>query len=316
MGHQGINKRSDSEMNEKIRKVAVVGTGTLGTQISILSAHFGYIVSTYDTSPESFKNGLKNLKNIMEILKKKTLFSIEDIEEAATSVFHCRELEEAVRDADVVIESVPENLELKREVFKQLDSLAPSRALLATNSSSLPISRIEDVTMKPDRCLNIHFYSPVTETNMADIMGGTRTSAETIETASSWVRSLGYVPLIVKKETLGFCFNRIWRAVKREALHMWAGGFVDFRDIDRGWMIAYGTPQGPFGMMDRVGLDVVYDIEMVYYNESKDPRDYPPEALRAMVDRKELGIKTNKGFYRYPDPEYTRPDFLQAEVKE
>lgn len=303
-------------MNEKIRKVAVVGTGTLGTQISILSAHFGYIVSTFDTSPESFKNGLKNLKNIMEILKKKTLFSIEDIEEAASSVLHCRELEEAVRDADVVIESVPENLELKREIFKQLDSLAPSRALLATNSSSLPISRIEDVTMKPDRCLNIHFYSPVTETNMADIMGGTKTSVETIETASSWVRSLGYVPLIVKKETLGFCFNRIWRAVKREALHMWAGGFVDFRDIDRGWMIAYGTPQGPFGMMDRVGLDVVYDIEMVYYNESKDPRDYPPEALRAMVDRKELGIKTNKGFYRYPDPEYTRPDFLQAEVKE
>ncbi len=303
-------------MNEKIKKVAVVGTGTLGTQISILSAHFGYIVSTYDTSPESFKNGLKNLKNIMEILKKKTLFSIEDIEEAATNVLHCRELEEAVRDADVVIESVPENLELKREIFKKLDSLAPSRALLATNSSSLPISRIEDVTMRPERCLNIHFYSPVTETNMADIMGGTRTSAETIETASSWVRSLGYVPLIVKKETLGFCFNRIWRAVKREALHMWAGGFVDFRDIDRGWMIAYGTLQGPFGMMDRVGLDVVYDIEMVYYNESKDPRDYPPEALKAMVDRKELGIKTSKGFYRYPDPEYLRPEFLKAEVKE
>jgi len=303
-------------MNEKIRKVAVVGTGTLGTQISILSAHFGYIVSTYDTSPESFRNGLKNFKNIMEILKKKTLFSIEDIEEAASSVLHCRDLEEAVRDADVVIESVPENLELKREIFRKLDSLAPSRALLATNSSSLPISRIEDVTMRPERCLNIHFYSPVTETNMADIMGGTRTSAETIETASSWVRSLGYVPLIVKKETLGFCFNRIWRAVKREALHMWAGGFVDFRDIDRGWMIAYGTPQGPFGMMDRVGLDVVYDIEMVYYNESKDPRDYPPEALRAMVDRKELGIKTDKGFYRYPDPEYLRPDFLQAKVKE
>lgn len=303
-------------MNEKIKKVAVVGTGTLGTQISILSAHFGYIVSTYDTSPESFKNGLKNLKSIMEILKKKTLFSIEDIEEAASSVFHCRELEEAVRDADVVIESVPENLELKREIFKKLDSLAPSRALLATNSSSLPISKIEDVTRSPERCLNIHFYSPVTETNMADIMGGTRTSAETIETASSWVRSLGYVPLIVKKETLGFCFNRIWRAVKREALHMWAGGFVDFRDIDRGWMIAYGTPQGPFGMMDRVGLDVVYDIEMVYYNESKDPRDYPPEALRGMVDRNELGIKTNKGFYRYPDPEYLRPDFLQAQVTE
>ena len=92
---------------------------------------------------------------------------------------------------------------------------------------------------------------------------------------------------------------------------MWAGGFVDFRDIDRAWMIAYGTPQGPFGMMDRVGLDVVYDIEMVYYNESKDPKDHPPDALKEMVQRKECGMKTQKGFYRYPDPEYARPDFLQ-----
>jgi 3-hydroxybutyryl-CoA dehydrogenase len=82
--------------------------------------------------------------------------------------------------------------------------------------------------------------------------------------------------------------------------------------VDRAWMIFYGTPQGPFGLMDRVGLDVVYDIEMVYYNESKDPKDHPPEALKAMVDRKELGVKTGKGFYTYPDPEYSRPDFLKA----
>lgn len=92
---------------------------------------------------------------------------------------------------------------------------------------------------------------------------------------------------------------------------MWAGGFVDFKDTDRAWMIAYGTPQGPFGMMDRVGLDVVYDIEMIYYNETKDPKDHPPKALKGMVDRKELGIKTKKGFYTYPDPEYGKPDFLQ-----
>lgn len=88
-------------------------------------------------------------------------------------------------------------------------------------------------------------------------------------------------------------------------------GFVDFKDIDRAWMIAYGTPQGPFGLMDSIGLDVVYDIEIVYYNESKDSKDYPPEALKAMVDRKELGLKTGKGFYNYPDPEYSKPDFLK-----
>ena len=93
---------------------------------------------------------------------------------------------------------------------------------------------------------------------------------------------------------------------------MWGEGFVDFRDIDRAWMIFTGMTYGPFGLMDNVGLDVVYDIEMVYYNESKDPKDHPPEALKAKLDRNELDIKTNKGFYTYPDPEYSRPDFLKG----
>jgi 3-hydroxybutyryl-CoA dehydrogenase len=93
---------------------------------------------------------------------------------------------------------------------------------------------------------------------------------------------------------------------------MWAGGFADFRDIDRAWMVFSGMNQGPFGMMDLVGLDVVYDIEMSYYNESKDPKDYPPQGLKDMIDRKELGMKMGKGFYTYPGPEYSRPEFLKG----
>jgi 3-hydroxybutyryl-CoA dehydrogenase len=91
---------------------------------------------------------------------------------------------------------------------------------------------------------------------------------------------------------------------------MWADGFVDFKDIDRGWMIFTGMTLGPFGLMDNVGLDVVYDIEMVYYNESNDPKDHPPEALKSMIQRNELGVKTGKGFYTYPDPEYATPEFI------
>ena len=120
------------------------------------------------------------------------------------------------------------------------------------------------------------------------------------------------VPLTVKKEIFGFCFNLVWRTIKREALHMWAEGFVYFTDIDRAWMIFHGTPVGPFGLMDRVGLDVVYDIEAVYFNESKDPKDRPPDALKAKIEQKELGVKTGKGFYTYPSPEYGRFDFLKG----
>jgi 3-hydroxybutyryl-CoA dehydrogenase len=299
-------------MEEKIRKVAVVGTGLLGTQIAIQATCFGYEVSAHDPDEGSFNRVQQNLKASMKISGGEPIVPMEDWKKAANKVKFCKELEKALRDADIVIEAVPEELELKRKVFERLDALAPRGAILATNSSSIPISKIESATARPEKCLNIHFYGLVRGMNMVDIMGGTRTTTETIEAGKAWIRSIGCVPLTVKKEILGFCFNRVWRAIKRETLYMWAEGFVDFRDIDRGWMIFTGMTQGPFGLMDNVGLDVVYDIEMVYYNESKDPKDHPPEALKAMVDRKELGIKTGKGFYNYPDPEYSRPDFLKG----
>jgi 3-hydroxybutyryl-CoA dehydrogenase len=299
-------------VEKKIRKVAVVGTGTLGTQIAILSASFGYEVSGYDRDEGSFRRTLEDLKTVVKLADRKPLLSIEEWKKASEKVTLCATLEKAAGDADLIVEAVPEDLELKREVFKGLDALAPGHAIFATNSSSIPISRIETSTARPEKCLNIHFSSLAGGINMADVMGGTRTTVETIETAKAWVRSIGCLPLTVKKEILGFCFNRVWRAIKREALHMWAGGYVDFRDIDRAWMIAYGTRLGPFGRMDRIGLDVVYDIEMVYFKESKDPKDHPPEALKAMVDRNQLGIKTRKGFYTYPDPEYSRTDFVKA----
>jgi 3-hydroxybutyryl-CoA dehydrogenase len=145
---------------------------------------------------------------------------------------------------------------------------------------------------------------------MVDIMGGTRTVPEVMQQGVEWISSIGCVPLKVNKEILGFCFNRVWRAIKREVLFMWSNGYVDFRDSDRGWMVFTKMKEGPFAIMDKVGLDVIYDIEMVYYNDSKDPRDKPPDALLEMVKRGELGVKSGKGFYTYPDPEFLRPDFL------
>jgi 3-hydroxybutyryl-CoA dehydrogenase len=298
-------------MANKIVKICVVGTGAMGTQIAILSASTGYDVAAFDIDEQSYQRTIDNFKTVIKFSEKKPLLSLDEWEKGADKVSFYNELGEAVKDADLVVEAAPENIALKRGIFEQLDRLARHRAILATNSSSIPVSRIESATTRPERCVNIHFYSLLMGVNMADVMGGTKTTAETMDTAKAWIRSLGCIPLTVKKETLGFCFNRVWRAIKREVLDMWAGGYVDFKDIDRAWMIAYGTPQGPFGMMDRIGLDVVYDIEMVYYNETKDPKDFPPKALKKKIDRKEIGIKTQKGFYSYPDPEYSTPDFLQ-----
>ena len=295
----------------KIRKVAVIGTGTLGSQIAIHSAFHGYDVSAYDADPNSLEKVLRMIQVRIANSNRKPVIPLKEIKKQARKIKMGGTLEEAVREADLVIEAIPEDLALKRRIFKQIDLYAPKKAILATNSSSIPISMIESATGRPQRCLNLHFYSLDLGRNITDVMAGTKTTRQVLETGKEWVRSIGCVPLTVHKELLGFCFNRVWRAVKRETLHMWAGGYADFRDIDRGWMIWTGMSQGPFGIMDAVGLDVVYGIEMVYYNESKDRRDYPPAALKKMIQRNQLGVKTAKGFYTYPNPEFKKPGFLK-----
>lgn len=299
-------------MKLKIRKVAVIGTGTLGTQIAVHSAYHGYDVSAYDADPKSLGKVLRMIQVRIANSNRKPAIPLKEIQRQAKKIKMSSTIEAAVQGADLVIEAIPEDLMLKRRIFKQIDLFAPEQAILATNSSSIPVSRIESATRRPEKCLNLHFYSLDLGRNIADVMGGKKTTRQVLEAGKEWVRSIGCVPLTVNKELLGFCFNRVWRAVKRETLHMWAGGYVDFKDIDRGWMIWTGMSQGPFGIMDAVGLDVVYGIERVYYNESKDRKDYPPKALKAMVERNQLGVKTGKGFYTYPNPEFKNPKFLKA----
>ncbi len=299
-------------MRQPIRNVAVIGTGTLGTQIAIHSSYHGYGVTTHDPDANALEKTLELLRMRASNSNREPVIPMNEILQQAQKIRRSSELKDAVAGSDLVIEAVPEDLPLKREVFQMVDAFAPSHAILATNSSSIPVSRLESATQRPEKCLNLHFYSLDLGKKMADVMGGTKTTPEIIATGKEWVRSIGCVPLMVKKELLGFCFNRVWRAVKRETLHMWAEGYADYRDIDRGWMIWTGMAQGPFGIMDAVGLDVVYGIEMVYYKESQDPKDYPPAALEEMIERQHLGVKTGKGFYTYPEPEFRSPDFLKA----
>jgi 3-hydroxybutyryl-CoA dehydrogenase len=299
-------------MVPKIKRVAVIGTGTLGAQIAVHSAYHGYEVSAYDPDERSFQRTVEMIRLRIANSNRKPAIPLNEIQRQAKKIKLARTIKEAVQDADLVIEAIPEDLALKCRVFKQIDSFAPQNAILATNSSSIPVSKIEKATKRPEKCLNLHFYSLDLGRNIVDVMGGSKTPRPVIEAGKKFVRSIGCIPLTVKKELLGFCFNRVWRAVKRETLHMWAGGYVDFKDIDRGWMVWTGMSQGPFGIMDAVGLDVVYGIEMVYYNESKSPKDRPPRALKSMVERKQLGVKTGKGFYTYPNPEFKNPNFLKA----
>jgi 3-hydroxybutyryl-CoA dehydrogenase len=297
-------------MTQKIKKVAVIGTGLLGTQISMLSAYAGYKVSVYDTRDDAFDDTYNKLYADFRAKGIKPFVPWDQWEKCKAAINFTTHLGDALRDVDLVVEAITEDLEVKRKVFKQLGETAPAKAILASNSSSLPISRMEESSGRPERCINTHFYYPLQGTIMVDLMPGTRTLPEVMQKGEEWIRSLGCIPLTVKKEILGFCFNSVWRAIKKQCLYMWANDFVDFRDIDRAWCVFTGRNVGPFGMMDSVGLDTVYNIEMVYYNESKDSKDKPPEALMKKIRKGELGVKSGKGFYAYPNPEFLKPDFL------
>ena len=294
-----------------LKKVAVVGMGILGAPIAMLAAHTGYKVKVFDPREGAFQQTYEKIRSDLKAKKVKPIIPWSKWTACAQAVKQVTDLGEAVKDADLVIEAVPENRELKTAVFKELGEKAAPGAILATNSSSMPVSRFEEVSGRPERCLNIHFYFPLQGVNMVDLMGGTRTLPEVLKKGADWIRSIGFIPLTVNRELLGFCFNRVWRAVKRETLYMWGNGFVDFQDVDRAWMVFTGMKEGPFALMDKVGLDVIWDIEMVYYNDSKDPKDHPPKALRDKIERGELGVKSGKGFYTYPNPAFLETDFLK-----
>jgi len=295
-----------------INRVAIVGGGFMGVEIALVASKKAENeVKIYDISAEVLKKGQGISQESLDKQVAAGAINQEQKEEILKRISFCEDLAPALSGVDLVIEAVPEILELKQKVFSEVDSLVPPQAIIATNSSSIPISRIENATKRPDKVMNIHFYPPIEKRNIVDLMGGTQTSIETFKVAEEWVKSLGCLSLRVKKELIGFCFNRVWHAARLEALKMWAGEYVDFMDIDRAWMICTGTSMGPFAMMDAIGLDVVYQVHTTYFNEYGDAFYKPPDALKEMVEKGELGVKTGKGFYTYPDPFYARPDFLK-----
>ncbi len=295
-----------------IETICIMGTGYMGTQIGLQCASYGYTTWMIAHSENSLKEASRDQMNELDERVKNRQITEDEKKNILDRIHLTLDMKEGASGADLVIEAVPERLELKRKVFANLDRICPGHTIIGTNTSSIRVSYIEDATNRPDRVLNTHFYPPVWERPMVELMGGTKTSDETIERVRQFAHRIGLTPIIARKEITGFAFNRVWRAIKRECLHIVDNGVATYEDEDRAWMIFTGMPIGPFGMMDMIGLDVIKDIEMVYYNESKDESDYPPKFLLDKVERGELGVKTGKGFYTYPDPAFKQPSWLKG----
>jgi 3-hydroxybutyryl-CoA dehydrogenase len=272
----------------RIRKVSIIGAGFTGKQIAAVTALYNYDVCIFDINSEVLKIAKKYIEGVLKRNKKFDL---------RNDIKYYDNIEAAVKDSDLVIEAVPEEIDLKKKVFSQIEKYALDNVIIATNSSSIPVSKIEDTVKKKENVLNIHFYPPIPTRPMVDIMRGTKTSDETFEIGKKWIESIGCHPIILKKESHGFVFNRMWHAARREALKLWAGGYADIETIDLAWKTFTGMKMGPFVLMDGIGLDTVFSVQMSYYNESGDPRDKPPDALKEMIEKGDLGMKSGKGFY-------------------
>jgi 3-hydroxybutyryl-CoA dehydrogenase len=294
-----------------IKSVSIVGSGFMGSQIGLQCAVHGYHVSMHDASESALQRCRDAQAAVLDEQIEASVVSADQRQAILDRIQFTGSLSEVASTADLVFEAAREDLDVKRELFRTLDEICPPNTILATNSSSLRVSRIESATNRPDKVLNTHFIQAIWKHPFVELMRGTTTSDETLETVREFVRSIGLIPILVRREVTGFILARVWRAVKKEALHLVDSGVATPEDVDRTWMIAMEAPLGPFVLMDRIGLDVIRDIEMVYYEESGDESDAPPKVLLDKIEKGQLGVKTGKGFYTYPNPAYESPEFLR-----
>ncbi|MFF5390291.1 3-hydroxyacyl-CoA dehydrogenase family protein [Streptomyces sp. NPDC013012] len=278
------------------RPVTVIGAGTLGRRIALMFATRGGEVRIFDPNRAVAEQAVAYVaEHIGEVA------ATVEAGRPGTTVAHDDQAD-AVADAWLVVEAVPEHLDLKKRVFADLDRQAASDAILASNSSSYPTSRFVDGVTHTERVVNMHFYMPP-EQNAVDLMSDGRTDPDVLSFLKEELPKYGVFPFEAHKESTGFIFNRIWAAIKREALAVVAEGVSTPQDVDRMWQINMGLKAGPFRMMDQVGLDVVLDIENHYAAENPHLPEGPRTLLRSYVDAGHLGVKTGRGFYDdYPTP--------------
>ena len=278
-------------------KLAVVGAGTMGSQIALQTAYSGlYEIVLIDSSPEQLVKAREQNEKLVWRGVEKGRLTADRAQTALDRIQPATDLE-ALSGAGMVIEAVFEDLGAKQGVWRQLNLHAPPEAVLASNSSTIAISRLAEQTDRPEQCCNMHFFHPVTVMELCEVVRGPRTADQTVDTAVEFVRSIGRVPVVMNKEIHGFIVNRILFAAAEEALHLLEEGYASAEDIDVAVKKGLNWPMGPFELLDFSGLDIFYGA-LEDRRKLEGGRGAPP-VLKEMVERGELGRKTGRGFHDY-----------------
>ena len=282
-----------------VQTFCVTGAGQMGSQIAMLGALAGIETRLHDISAEQLEAAVAtNRKHIARRVDKGKM-SADDMQAAFGRLTATSDLAQAAAGADFVVEAVVEKLDVKRDVFAQLDRLSPPHAVLATNSSYLMSSQIADATSRPEKICNMHFFFPPLVMQLVEVVKGEETSAETLAVATGLARRLGRQPVLLHKELPGFLVNRVLRAIVNEAYSLLENGVASFEDIDRACRLGLNHPLGPFQLSDFSGLDIGYNARQELFERSGRTEDAPPRALALRVERGDLGRKSGRGFYDY-----------------
>ncbi|MDR2280845.1 MAG: 3-hydroxyacyl-CoA dehydrogenase [Gordonia sp. (in: high G+C Gram-positive bacteria)] len=280
-----------------IKKVVVLGTGVLGSQIAFQSAYHGFDVTAYDINNDVLERAKGRFAGLVDTYKNEVKGAADGkADEALARVSYSSDLADAVKDADLVIEAIPEILDLKRSTYATLGEVAPAKTIFATNSSTLLPSDIADSTGRPDRFLALHFANHVWAFNTAEIMGTDQTDPAVFDTVVEFAGEIGMVPIPIHKEKAGYVLNSMLVPFLNAGLALAAGGYAAPEDVDKTWRIGTGAPMGPFQIYDVVGLNTPYNILM---SGGEDEQKLAAWLKENYIDKGKLGLAAGEGFYKY-----------------
>ena len=285
------------DAKDRIKKVGVVGCGTMGSGITQVCAQSGYKTTVSEANEELLKKGMGSIESFLNKGMEKGKITQQQKESTLDNIKGVNDLEH-FSDCDLIIEAVSEDLDLKKKIFADLDKICPEHTVLGTNTSNLCIMEIASVTRRPEKVLGLHFMNPVPLMKLVELVGSIVTSDDTLEVGKEFTKSLGK-EYIVAKDTPGFIVNRLNSPFMLNAIRMFEAGIGSIEDIDKAATLALGHPMGPFTLMDFGGLDMMYSSVKRRYEELPIPEFMPPPLLKRMVLAGRFGRKMGKGWYEY-----------------
>ncbi len=281
-----------------MKKIAVLGAGKMGAGIAQVTAQGGFLVILRDLQTALVKDALSLIERNLDRAIAAELIAIEEKAQILGRIHGTTDLN-SVRDADLVIESVVENMAVKKQIFAELDSICLPHAILATNTSSLSINEIAAATRRSEQVLGMHFHNPVPLTKPVELIRGLHTSNSTLDIAKQFATAIKKTHVVVERESPGFIMNRILVPFLNEAIFLLSEGIASKEDIDRCIRDGLGIAQGPLEIADAMGLDNLHEVVVSFYEEFRDPKYRPPMYLTSLVRSGHLGRKSGKGFYDY-----------------